>query len=103
MRASRIRVFPDWGTSWPLWSDQIDGADPADLDLSPALEAALHSWVNVWADTFNVDASSPSEYWPSASLARQWVADGHSLVDRLRGELPDVVFEAAFLVSAPDA
>lgn len=103
MRASRIRVFPDWGTSWPLWSDHIDGADPSDLELSPELDKDLRAWVNVWAENFDVDASSPSERWPSVSLGRRWLADGSSLVDRLRRELPDVVFEADFVDSGPDA
>ncbi|PSL38566.1 hypothetical protein CLV49_2191 [Labedella gwakjiensis] len=103
MRASRIRVFPEWGTSWPLWSDQIEGADPSDLNLSPDLEDDLRTWVKVWADNFDMDASSPSDYWPSASLGRGWIADGSGLVSRLRAELPDVAFEAVFFESGPDA
>lgn len=98
---ARLRMFPDWGSTWPLWSDDIGGADPSELGLSPGLVADLQAWVGVWSATFDVDAERPSEYWPDAAIGRRWVADGRSLVARIRAELPGAVIDPVFVDSGP--
>jgi hypothetical protein len=101
--AALVRMFPDWGTSWPLWSDDITGADPSDLGLSLGLVDDLRAWVEVWAEQFDVDAQQPSEYWRDAAVGRRWIADGHTLAARIRAEVPDLAVDPVFADSGPSS
>lgn len=78
-----IRVFPEWSIGLPLWesfADEYQVARDA-LPLSPGLQDDLVAWNEHWQDRPH-DADLPN--------TRQWTADGHALVARVRAELEDI-------------
>ncbi|MFK4804299.1 hypothetical protein ACI3KX_00385 [Microbacterium sp. ZW CA_36] len=47
-----VRMFPEWGVTWPLWESFTDNypMDAAALGLSDSLAAELAAWNDRWQD-----------------------------------------------------
>jgi hypothetical protein len=78
-----IRVFPEWGSGWPLWENYSDDyrlTGPS-LGLSPVLSDALYAWNEIWQ-------ARPIEE-PLADAAG-WHAEGRRLAQHLQAELQGI-------------
>lgn len=76
-----VRMFPEWGVTWPLWESFTDDypMDASALGLSDSLAADLAAWNGRWKDR---DEDDP--------LPAGWSAEGWVLHGRLRAELDGV-------------
>lgn len=76
-----IRLFPEWVHGLPLWESFADPyrLTETDLDLSPALAAALIAWNDAWCDR------SEEEPPPAG-----WASRGRELWRRLQAELEGI-------------
>lgn len=76
-----VRLFPEWGVTWPLWESFTDNypMDAAALGLSSALAADLAAWNDRWQDRDETEPDPPG-----------WYEDGWPLYRRLQAELDGV-------------
>ena len=76
-----VRMFPEWGVTWPLWESFTDNypMDAAAFDLSDSLAADLAAWNDRWQ---NCDLDDP----PPAG----WHDEGWVLYGRLQAELDGI-------------
>jgi hypothetical protein len=76
-----VRMFPEWGVTWPLWESFTDSypMDAATLGLSDSLAADLAAWNGRWNDR---DEDDP--------LPAGWSEEGWVLHGRLQTELDGV-------------
>ncbi len=89
----RIKLMPDY-ECWPLWwdnePDRFGDIDPASLDLSADLCAALIAWAIRYDATLNQDYP-PDSAFPSKQELDAFVEDGRLLAERVRQALgPDL-------------
>lgn len=81
MRSRVIRIFPEYGTDWPLWGD-TGQLDEDEIVLSDALRSRVRSWAQFWLTHFHHD-----EGWDSPARAESWRREGDQVVALLRREL----------------
>lgn len=76
-----VRMFPEWGVTWPLWESFTDNypMDAAALGLSDALTADLAAWNDRWQDR-GLDDPLPAH----------WRGEGWALYRRLQAELDGI-------------
>lgn len=76
-----IRVFPEWGSGWPLWESFTDAyrLTGDDIGLTEDLSTALYEWNEAWCAR-GLDDPVPEG----------WEEQGVLLTDRLRAELSGI-------------
>lgn len=81
-----IRVFPELGSSSPLWEPGSHNSNPSpeDLGLSEDLAERLREWYQFWLDHSHWDTGFDSEKSKSQFLAMR-----RTIINQLRGELAD--------------
>jgi hypothetical protein len=85
-----LKVMPDY-QCWPLWDvDEPDNVDPASLGITPALQARLRAWAELFEEGFDWDDPGNSPPRPPA-WQEAFDAEGRRLVADLQVELGDGV------------
>lgn len=79
-----VRLFPDWGYEWPLWTNEAGGTTPDELFLSDELRTDLRAWHDEWSESF-----LPGRGWPTSNQRDRWFEEGEALAARLDAELKD--------------
>lgn len=76
-----VRMFPEWGVTWPLWESFTDNypMDAAALGLSDSLAGDLAAWNDRWQDR---ELDDP--------LRADWRDEGWALHSRLQAEMDGI-------------
>jgi len=79
-----VRLFPDWGYEWPLWTSEMGGTTPDALALSAELRSSLRAWHDEWLESY-----LPGRGWSTVNQRDRWFERGQALLAQLRTELKE--------------